>query len=73
MKGSHGIKKLYGSAGRRYGGGGRICPKFSLSPNKPTGSRPLCIRRRIHFKREKKEKLKKTRFTFTKHEKEFRF
>jgi len=29
MKGSHGIKKLYGSAGRGYGGGGRIC----LTPN----------------------------------------
>jgi len=27
MKGSHGIKKLYGGAGRGYGGGGRICPK----------------------------------------------
>jgi len=25
MKGSHGIKKLYGSAGRGYGSGGRIC------------------------------------------------
>jgi len=25
MKGSYGIKKLYGSAGRRYGAGGRIC------------------------------------------------
>jgi len=25
MKGSHGIKKLYGGAGRGYGGGGRIC------------------------------------------------
>jgi len=25
MKGNHGIKKLYGGAGRRYGGGGRIC------------------------------------------------
>jgi len=27
MKGSHGIKKLYGGAGRGYGGGGRICLK----------------------------------------------
>jgi len=27
MKGSHGIKKLYGGAGRRYGAGGRICPQ----------------------------------------------
>jgi len=26
MKGSYGIKKLYGGAGRGYGGGGRICP-----------------------------------------------
>jgi len=26
MKGSYRIKKLYGSAGRGYGGGGRICP-----------------------------------------------
>jgi len=25
MKGSHGIKKLYGGAGRGYGSGGRIC------------------------------------------------
>jgi len=25
MKGSHGIKKLYGGAGRGYGGGRRIC------------------------------------------------
>jgi len=25
MKGSYGIKKLYRGAGRRYGGGGRIC------------------------------------------------
>jgi len=25
MKGSYGIKKLYGGAGRGYGGGGRIC------------------------------------------------
>jgi len=25
MKGSHGIKKLYGGARRGYGGGGRIC------------------------------------------------
>jgi len=27
MKGSHEIKKLYGSAGRGYRGAGRICPK----------------------------------------------
>jgi len=27
MEGSHGIKKLYGSAERRYGGEGRICPE----------------------------------------------
>jgi len=27
MKDSYGIKKLYGGAGRGYGGGGRICPK----------------------------------------------
>jgi len=26
MKGSHGIQKLYGGAGRGYEGGGRICP-----------------------------------------------
>jgi len=26
MKGSYGIKKLYGGVGRGYGGGGRICP-----------------------------------------------
>jgi len=26
MKDSYGIKKLYGDAGRGYGGGGRICP-----------------------------------------------
>jgi len=26
MKGNYGIKKLYGGAGRGYGGGGRICP-----------------------------------------------
>jgi len=26
MKGSYEIKKLYGGAGREYGGGGRICP-----------------------------------------------
>jgi len=26
MKGSYRIKKLYGGAGRGYGGGGRICP-----------------------------------------------
>jgi len=34
MKGSHGIKKLYGGAGRRYGGGGRISPYLnqSISP-----------------------------------------
>jgi len=25
MKGSYEIKKLYGGAGRGYGGGGRIC------------------------------------------------
>jgi len=25
MKDSYGIKKLYGGAGRGYGGGGRIC------------------------------------------------
>jgi len=25
MKGSYGIKKLYGGAGRGYGGGERIC------------------------------------------------
>jgi len=25
MKGTRGIKKLYGGAGRRYGGGERIC------------------------------------------------
>jgi len=25
MKGNRGIKKLYGGAGRGYGGGGRIC------------------------------------------------
>jgi len=25
MKGSYGIKKLYGGAGRGYGGAGRIC------------------------------------------------
>jgi len=31
MKGSYGIKKLYGGAGRGYGGGGRICPKFILT------------------------------------------
>jgi len=30
MKGSYGIKKLYGGAGRRYGGGGRICPYLVL-------------------------------------------
>jgi len=30
MKGSRGIKKLYGGAGRGYGGGGRICPKYVL-------------------------------------------
>jgi len=30
MKGSYGIKKLYGSAGKGYGGGGRICPSFAL-------------------------------------------
>jgi len=28
MKGSRGIKKLYGGAGRGYGDGGRICPIF---------------------------------------------
>jgi len=27
MKDSRGIKKLYESARRGYGGGGRICPK----------------------------------------------
>jgi len=26
MKGSYEIKKLYGGAGRGYGGGRRICP-----------------------------------------------
>jgi len=30
MKGSYGIKKLYGGAGRGYGSGGRIC-RISLS------------------------------------------
>jgi len=30
MKGSHGIKKLYGGAGRGYGGGGRICQIFNM-------------------------------------------
>jgi len=30
MKGNYGIKKLYGGAGRRYGGGGRICPKYNM-------------------------------------------
>jgi len=30
MKGSYGIKKLYGGAGRGYGSGGRICPKQKL-------------------------------------------
>jgi len=28
MKGSHEIKKLYRGAGRRYGGGRRICPPW---------------------------------------------
>jgi len=28
MKGSYGIKKLYGGAGRGYGGGGRICQMY---------------------------------------------
>jgi len=28
MKGSYEIKKLYGGARRRYGSGGRICPKL---------------------------------------------
>jgi len=31
MKGSYGIKKLYGGAGRGYGGGGRICPSHANS------------------------------------------
>jgi len=30
MKSSYGIKKLYGGAGRGYGGGGRICHEFFL-------------------------------------------
>ena len=30
MKGSYGIKKLYGGARREYGGEGRICPTFSV-------------------------------------------
>jgi len=30
MKVSHGIKRLYGGAGRGYGGGGRICPHNSI-------------------------------------------
>jgi len=33
MKGSHGIKKLYGGVGRGYRGGGRIC----LNQDKQTG------------------------------------
>jgi len=32
MKGSYGIKKLYGGAGRGYGGGGRICLTWMGSP-----------------------------------------
>jgi len=31
MKGSYEIKKLYGGAGRGYGGGGRICLNFFVS------------------------------------------
>jgi len=30
MKGSYEIKKLYGSAGRGYEGGGRICHHFNM-------------------------------------------
>jgi len=30
MKGSYGIKKLYGGAGRGYGGAGRICLKIIM-------------------------------------------
>jgi len=29
MKGSYGIKKFYGGAGRGYGGEGRICQEFT--------------------------------------------
>jgi len=35
MKGSHGIKRLYGGAGRGYGGGGRICPDFAMTKGRP--------------------------------------
>jgi len=34
MKGNYGIKKLYGGAGREYGGGGRICQVFITQPTK---------------------------------------
>jgi len=34
MKGSCGIKKLYGGAERGYGGAGRICPQNSIKINK---------------------------------------
>jgi len=37
MKGNYGIKKLYGGAGREYGGGGRICLDNSLEFN------PFCL------------------------------
>jgi len=30
MKGSYGIKKLYGGAGKGYGGGGRICQDVNV-------------------------------------------
>ena len=30
MKGNYGIKKLYGGAGRGYGGGGRICHLINI-------------------------------------------
>jgi len=32
MKGSHGIKKLYGGAGRGYGGAGRNCLSVETRP-----------------------------------------
>jgi len=34
MKGNYGIKKLYGGAGRGYGGGGRIC-LVPIMPSSP--------------------------------------
>ena len=67
MKGSYGIKKLYGGVGRGYGGGGRICPQRELQRRLCSGLAQQHRKKRPFFQARRSSKQTTTKFCWIDH------